>query len=109
MYAMKVLSKNKINQQNLLRYALTERNVLNLCKHPFIVGLHYAFQTKDKLFLVLEYCPGGDLSEYLQIEKHFTEERSKTYICEILLGIEYLHERDIIYRDLKPDNVVLDS
>jgi len=59
--------------------------------------------------LVLDYCPGGDLAEYLQLEKKFNEEKTKIYACEILLALEELHRKDIIFRDLKPDNVVLDN
>ena len=81
---------------------------MSVMDHPFIVRLRYAFQTQDKLFLILDYCPGGDLSQYLEIEKSFCEEKSKFYICEIILALEALHERDIIFRDLKPDNIVLD-
>jgi serine/threonine protein kinase len=55
---MKVLSKQKIMGQNLVKYARTERDVLSYTKHPFIVGLNYAFQTSEKLFLILDYCPG---------------------------------------------------
>lgn len=61
------------------------------------------------MFLLLQYCPGGDLSEYLQEEKWFNEYKTRFYACEILLAIEELHRHDIIYRDLKPDNVVLDE
>ncbi len=108
-FAMKVLSKDKIMGQNLLKYAMAERNVLSLSNHPFIVKLNFAFQTLSKLFLILDYCPGGDLSKHLYHEKRFIEPRAKFYICEILLALEDLHKRDIIFRDLKPDNVVLDS
>ena len=108
-YAMKVLRKDKILTHNLIRYALTERNVLSYIRHPFIVSLNYAFQTSDKLFLILDYCPGGDLSSHLLQEKRFSEERARIYICEILLALEELHKRDIIFRDLKPDNIVLDK
>lgn len=107
-YAMKVLSKAKIMSHNLTRYAMTERNVLSLATHPFIVKLHYAFQTQEKLFLILDYCPGGDLAEYLQLEKRFNEDKTRLYSSEILLALEELHRKDIIFRDLKPDNIVLD-
>ncbi|CAG9329835.1 unnamed protein product [Blepharisma stoltei] len=109
LYAMKILRKNKIIGQNLVKYALTERNVMSYFNHPFIVGLKYAFQTTDKLFLILDYCPGGDLTSYIIKEKKFDEKRARIYLCEILLALEELHKRDIIYRDLKPDNVVLDA
>lgn len=70
-YAMKVLSKRQIVSQNIVKYAVTERNVLSITQHPFIVKMMYAFQTKRKLFLILEYCPGGDLSEYIEREKKY--------------------------------------
>ena len=108
-YAMKVLRKERIMGQNLSKYAIAERNVLSLSNHPFIVKLNYAFQNSTKLFLILEYCPGGDLSKHLSIEKRFKEERAKFYLCEILLALENLHKRNIIFRDLKLDNVVLDD
>lgn len=108
-FAMKVLRKERIMGQNLLKYALAERNVLSLSHHPFIVKLNYAFQTSTKLFLILEYCPNGDLAKHLMLEKRFSEPRAKFYICEVLLALENLHQRDIIFRDLKPDNVVLDK
>ena len=60
-----------IKEHNLVKYAMTERNVLSLTNHPFIVKLNSAFQTPDKLFLILDYCPGGDLAEHLQKEKKF--------------------------------------
>jgi serine/threonine protein kinase len=94
--------------QNLVKYAMTERNVLSYTKHSFIVGLNSAFQTKEKLFLILEYCPGGDLGHILSQEKRFDEDRARIYLAEIILALEDLHKRDIIFRDLKPDNVVLD-
>ena len=60
-YAMKVLEKSKVLKQNLVRYAMTERNVLCLAKHPFIVSLNFAFQSSFRLYLILDYCPGGDM------------------------------------------------
>ena len=58
--------------------------------------------------MLLDYCQGGDLAKILRKEKRFTEHRAKLYLSEIILALEYLHKHDIIYRDLKPDNVVLD-
>ena len=108
-YAMKVLRKDRIIGHNLLKYAIAERNVLSLSHHPFIVKLYFTFQTSSKLFLILEYCPNGDLSKHLLFEKRFSEKRAKFYLCEVLLALENLHKRDVIFRDLKPDNVVLDE
>lgn len=88
---------------------MTERNVLSFTNHPFIVKLNFAFQTLDRLFLLLDYCPGGDLSEHIARERRFEEAKAKFYLCQILLALEDLHKRDVIFRDLKPDNVVLDQ
>lgn len=108
-YAMKVLSKQKVFSDNLKRYAITERNVLSAIDHPFIVKLRYAFQNADYLFLVMDYCPGGDLGEYLEEEGRFTEKRAKLYMSEVLLALEELHKHNIIFRDLKPENIILDG
>ena len=62
---MKALDKSKIQKHNLIKYAMTERNVLSITNHPFIIKLNFAFQTVDKLFLILEFAPGGDLGEHL--------------------------------------------
>jgi protein-serine/threonine kinase len=108
LFAMKVLQKEKIMNQNLIKYAITERNVLSYLSHPFIVSLKYAFQTQEKLFLILDFCAGGDLGQHLTNEKRFTEYRARLYLCEIVLALEELHKRNIIFRDLKPDNIVID-
>lgn len=109
LYAMKVLSKQKIMGNNYIKYAMTERNVLSYTHHPFIVNLNYAFQTKNKLYLILDYCPGGDLGKLLMRNRKLEESVAKIYIAEIVLAIQYLHRREIIFRDLKPDNIVIDS
>ncbi|KRX04831.1 Protein kinase-like domain [Pseudocohnilembus persalinus] len=108
-YAMKVLHKSKIEKYNVTRYAQTERNVLSITDHPFIVKLEFAFQNLERLFLILSFAPGGDLGKMLAKEKQFSEQRAKIYAAEVLLALEDLHKRDIIFRDLKPDNVVLGS
>lgn len=106
---MKVLNKEKIIGNNYIKYALTERNVLSYSHHPFIVQLNYAFQTQNKLYLILDNCPGGDLGKLLQKQGKLSEEVARIYIAEILLAIQYLHKREIIFRDLKPDNIVIDE
>mmetsp|Transcript_38738 Transcript_38738/g.28624 ORF Transcript_38738/g.28624 Transcript_38738/m.28624 type:complete len:213 (+) Transcript_38738:844-1482(+) len=108
-YAMKILSKKQVIKSNLIKYTTAERNILTYTSHPFIVGLKYAFQTPEYLFLLLDYAPGGNMSRALQKEKRFTEERAKMYTAEVLLSLEELHKRGIIYRDLKPDNIVFDA
>jgi len=108
-YAMKILNKKQILGQNLVKYAKTERDVLTYTHHPFIVGLKYAFQTPEKLFLLLDYAPGGNMSRSLQKDKRFSEDRARIYLAEVLLALEDLHKRDIIFRDLKPDNIVFDK
>lgn len=65
-YAMKVLDKGMIMRQNILRYAMTERKILSTINHPFVVRLHYAFQSSEKLYLVMQYCPGGDLLQLVK-------------------------------------------
>jgi len=108
-YALKVLDKATIKRDQLFKYAVTERNVLCAVAHPFIVGLNWAFQTPEKLVLVLDYCPGGDLESMIEREKHLSEDIAKIYLSEIVLAVEELHRRDILYRDLKPQNVLLDA
>jgi serine/threonine protein kinase len=93
----------------LVKYAKTERDVLTYANHPFIVGMRFAFQTPEKLFMVLDYAAGGNMSRALHKERKFTEDKAVMYLAEILLALEDLHKRDVIYRDLKPDNIVFDS
>jgi len=107
-YAMKVLKKEHIYKRNQVEHTKTERRVLERINHPFIIGLHFACQNDKKLYLVLEYCPGGELFFHLGRARRFTEQRARFYAAEILLALEYLHNWDIIYRDLKPENILLD-
>ena len=84
---MKVLDKGMIMRQNILRYAMTERKILSTINHPFIVRLHYAFQTSEKLFLVMQYCPGGDILHLIKKKGKLSEESVKKYTAEIILAI----------------------
>ncbi|KAH9487580.1 Ribosomal protein S6 kinase beta-1 [Bulinus truncatus] len=110
LYAMKVLKKATIaRNQKDTAHTRAERNILEAVKHPFIVDLHYAFQTDGKLYLILEYLPGGELFTHLEREGIFMEDMASFYLGEILLAIEHLHTLGVIYRDLKPENVLLDA
>lgn len=108
-YAMKALKKRNLIIKKQLKYAVTEANVLKQCQHPFILGLHYAFQTPNFLYLVLDYCTGGDLSYHLIQSVKFSESDTRFYIAELVLAIEYLHFQNVVYRDLKPENILLDA
>ncbi|CAG7837370.1 unnamed protein product [Allacma fusca] len=86
-----------------------ERNILTEVQHPFIVKLHYAFQTEGKLYLILDFLRGGDLFTRLAKEIMFTEDDVKFYLAELALALDHLHGIGIIYRDLKPENILLDA
>ena len=107
-YAMKVINKNFLIKNHQLRYAITECNVLKQVSSPFILSLHYSFQTEKNLYMIIDYCPGGDLNFHI-IQNVFEEEEAKFYIAELILGIEQLHKLNIIYRDLKPENILINS
>lgn len=108
-YAIKVLKKKKIKKTNQEFHTKTEREILELIDNPFIVKLRFAFQTREKLYLVTDFMQGGELFFHLHPEKNFSESKAKFYICEIILGLEHLHKHNIIYRDLKPENILLDK
>ncbi|OQS06416.1 kinase [Thraustotheca clavata] len=108
-FALKAYNKQAIVQKNQAQYIHTEKAALQACSdHPFIVSLYYAFQSQDRLFLVMEYCGGGDLLSTLTRRKAFTEPEAAFYIGQIVLALSHLHSKGIVFRDLKPENVVLD-
>jgi serine/threonine protein kinase len=107
-YAMKVLRKDAVVQNDAVEHTISEKNVLKRISHPFIVSLKYSFQTADKLYLVLDYLCGGELFTHLSSVDHFTEDRTRFYAAQIVLALGHLHENGVIYRDLKPENLMLD-
>lgn len=91
LHAMKVLFKKRIVKSRLIKYARAERDILTKSSHPFIVKLDYAFQTKTKLFLVMEFCPGGDLGSLILKNGKFSMDKARVYLAEVLLALDDLH------------------
>lgn len=108
-FAMKVMDKASLAARKKLNRAQTERDILQLLDHPFLPTLYTHFETDRFSCLVMEYCPGGDLHTLRQRQpgKHFSEYAARFYAAEVLLALEYLHMLGVIYRDLKPENVLV--
>ena len=108
LYAMKTLRKDRLVATAAVAHTVTERTVLARLRHPFIVPLRYSFQTPERLFLVLDYASGGELFFHLSRVERFSEDRARFYAAEILLALGYMHSQRVLYRDLKPENLLLD-
>ena len=108
-YALKQMSKVKIIDKKSIKSINSERELLSQLYSPFIVNMHYAFQDKEYLYLVMDLLPGGDLRYHISIHKKFSEEQTRFFICGIILSLEYIHSKGIIHRDIKPENLVLDE
>ncbi|KAL2251631.1 serine/threonine-protein kinase D6PKL1 [Sesamum indicum] len=108
-FAMKVMDKASLASRNKLNRSQTEREILQLLDHPFLPTLYTHFETDRFSCLVMEYCPGGDLHTLRQRQpgKHFSEYAARFYAAEVLLALEYLHMLGVVYRDLKPENVLV--
>jgi len=108
-YAMKVIKKELVNDDEDIDWVQTEKHVFEIASnHPFLVGLHSCFQTRSRLFFVIEFVNGGDLMFHMQRMRRLEESHARFYAAEISCALNYLHEKGIIYRDLKLDNVLLD-
>ncbi|OMP10177.1 hypothetical protein COLO4_04757 [Corchorus olitorius] len=108
-YAMKVMRKDKIMEKNHAEYMQAERDILTKVDHPFVVQLRYSFQTKYRLYLVLDFINGGHL--FFQLYHHglFREDLARIYTAEIVSAVSHLHANGIMHRDLKPENILLDA
>jgi serine/threonine protein kinase len=109
LFAQKQLKKASIIiQSKTVERTMNEKTILGQVNHPSIVKLFYAFQDDSKLYLILEYLEGGELFQHLQLEKFLSETNAATYLAQMILGLEHLHGIGIVYRDLKPENCLLD-
>ncbi|KAL3070102.1 hypothetical protein niasHS_015529 [Heterodera schachtii] len=109
-YALKILKKGDILARDEVESLMVEKRILEIAsssKHPFLINLHATFQTHDHVFFVMEYAMGGDLMRHIH-DDIFAEDRACFYAACILLGLEFLHANNIVYRDLKLDNLILD-
>lgn len=108
-YAMKILKKKAIVKRDQVDHTKSEREILQAMQHPFLMKLRFAFQTKQKLYFVLDFLRGGELFFHLKSHKFFSIDIAKMYVAEIGLALGHLHSLGYIYRDLKPENILLDD
>ncbi|KAI9101840.1 kinase-like domain-containing protein [Phlyctochytrium arcticum] len=110
LYAIKALKKEFIIQNDDVKSTKLEKRIFQAASaahHPYLVNLHSCFQTDTRVYFVMEYVSGGDLMAHIQEKKRFSQARAKFYACEVLLALEYFHRNNIIYRDLKLDNILM--
>lgn len=108
-YALKIIKKQHVIEHNQLEHTRAEKLILSHVNHPFLVSLQHAFQTDQKLYFVMEFMKGGELFQHLRRVKQFTEQQTKHIAACIVLALGHLHNKDYIYRDLKPENVLMDQ
>ncbi|KAL9270806.1 Serine/threonine-protein kinase AtPK2/AtPK19-like protein [Drosera capensis] len=108
-YAMKVMKKHSIIKKNHVEYMKRERDILTKVVHPFIVQLRYSFQTKSKLYVILDFVNWGHLFFHLYGQGLFSEDQARRYTAEIVSTLSHLHKSGIVHRDLKPENILMDA
>merc|ERR1712110_1321087 len=108
-YAMKAVRKNEIVAKEQVAHVKAERDILVVADHQWVVKMYYSFQDEEMLYLVMEFLPGGDLMSLLMKYDTLPEESAQFYVAEISLALESIHQLGFIHRDIKPDNILLDS
>jgi serine/threonine protein kinase len=108
-FAMKVLKKTEVVRLKQIQHVNSERGTLALLNHPFLVRMYRSYQDSINLYMVMEYIAGGEMFSHLRRLGRFSVDVGRFYLAEVILAIEYIHSFDIIYRDLKPENLLLDQ
>ena len=108
LYAIKQLDRKRIKKKNATNLCINERNILEKVSSPFIVCMQYAFTSDTELYLLLDLMVGGDLAFHLHRKGIFTAQEVKYYTARTVLGLKALHDIGVVYRDLKPDNILMD-
>jgi serine/threonine protein kinase len=109
LYAMKSMKKQTLINNNQIRYAVTEAQIMREMDHAYVLKLMFSFQTPDYLHMVMELCEHGDLSQQLDQHQFFEEQLARFICAELILGIQHVHEKGVLYRDLKPENILIDA
>ena len=108
-FALKMLKKSEVIRLKQVEHVKSEKDILMMIDHPFIVTLVAAFQDEKRLYMLMEFVNGGELFSYLRKQGRLSVDAARFYAAEIVLAFSYLHERNIVYRDLKPENLLIDS
>ncbi|KAH8076434.1 serine/threonine kinase [Aureococcus anophagefferens] len=108
-YAMKVFKKAELRKRRQIERTRTERHIIQQADHPYIVKLRYAFQTPAKLYMVMDFAQGGDFFSFLRRFRRLDEAWARFYLAELALALQHLHDIAVVYRDLKPESVLMDG
>ncbi|KAJ3013974.1 camp-dependent protein kinase catalytic subunit [Thoreauomyces humboldtii] len=109
LFALKSMRKDNVVKMQQVQHVQNERHLMENIRNPFLVGLEATFQDSQHIFMIIDYMPGGDLFGQIQKLGHFDESLARFYATEVAMALSYLHSENIVYRDLKPENVLLDG